>query len=177
VKAITELRNAVRKLNDWLYYFSCLAFVIILLYVVCHILGRLIFNAPAKGITDIVGLFSAVSFGFCVSWVEKEGGHIRVDFIAELFPGKTQRIIMAAMECLGILVVGIIAWRFCIYAMGTFSNGNTTSTVYWKYWPFAFCVFIGFVMYFITALVNFIYKIACWQQGITPEEQKEVPLV
>jgi TRAP-type C4-dicarboxylate transport system permease small subunit len=177
LKAITAVRNIVRQINNGLCRFSCLAFVIILGYTVCHIVGRVAFNSPTRGITDVVGLFSAASFAFCVSWVEKEGGHIRVDFIAELFPGKAQRVIYVLVESLGIAVVAIIAWRFGLYALGALRNGNTTSTVFWPYWPFAICVFIGFVMYFITALVNTVYKVVCWSCGVTPEEKKEVQAV
>ena len=172
MKTITKIKEIVGKLNDYICYLSCAVFVAILAVTVWHILGRLFFNAPIRGITDIVGLGNALTLAFCVAWVEKKGDHIRVDFIAELFPGAFQRVVYVFVESLAIITVGIIAYKFFGYTLSTFKNGNETSTVYLPYWPAAASLFVGFVMYCLTGIVNLAYKIATWVCG-EPEKKEE----
>ena len=131
------------------------------------VIMRIVFSSPIAGLTDIVSVFNALAVAFAVSVAERRNKHIRVDFVREYLPEKLGRAIWLLMNTLAIIVLCGIAWRFYLYIATNYIYGSATWIMTIPFWPVVLCIFLGMVVFVMTAILNFLKTLRGWKTGET----------
>ena len=159
---MTNIKKVVFKIDSLLCFVACVAVFCCMLLVTAHVFMRIIVNSPIAGLTDYVGLITVVFIVMSIPWIEKEKGHIKVDFVKEYLPVKTQRVIFTIVEFISNAVIIVVVWRLILYSMNCFKVGSMTYVVYIPFWPFVVLAAIGMFFFFLTSVVNYISEISSW---------------
>ena len=112
------------------------------------------FGFPIKGTFEFMGFFSSVAFAFALGRTQKNGQHISVDVLLNLFPKKLQKILN---------IIGLF-FSMCFFLIATveiIKRGNSllrvnelSETLMIIYYPFVYAVSLGVFVIVITLFVD-----------------------
>ena len=129
--------NILEKGFNWLAsrlpVLSAVLLCLIALFITVDVCGRLFFNKPWIGITDLETLFMSV-IGFAsmaIAIVQRQS--IQIDLFYERFPQKLQRILYLFASVVSCGVSGVLAWRAILIA---FKWEKDTNVLFIPEWPF-----------------------------------------
>lgn len=129
------------------------------------VLMRILFNTPIPGLTDIVSMLNALAVAFAISIAEKHRKHIRVDFVREYLPPMMGKAIFFFMNSLAIVVICAVAYRFLLYGFSAYSHGNATWIMNIPHWPVIACLFVGLIIFLLTAISNLLSDFSNWKEA------------
>lgn len=141
--------------------------------VATSVLMRVFFKAPIAGLTDIVSVFNALAVAFAISVAERRNKHIRVDFVREYLPPRVGRFIYFFMSVLSLLVISVISWRFFLYILSTYEHGSATWIMSIPFWPVVVCLFVGLIVFLLTATLNFLKNITGMKDAKTGSDSTD----
>jgi len=106
------------KAEEYFNYFieklpilSAIFVIAIALFISIDVTGRLLFNKPWVGITDLESLFMVV-VGFCaLAGGIMQRRSIQIDLFYDQFSSKIQRIMYLMASCIGTMTTAILTWR------------------------------------------------------------------
>ena len=106
--------NALRNLNDLitrvlLVLAAVLAFLLCFL-VVADVLGRVLFNSPVKGTTEIVSLSIVIICYLQAGFAIRSGGMLHVDMFVSKGGPRTQSAFAALAALAGLVFFALICW-------------------------------------------------------------------
>ena len=159
LKSIVEFLNKIMK---FLIYF---VIVFTMGVVTVSVFMRILFHSPISGIVDIVSMLSGLTVAFALSITEKNEKHVRVDFVREYFPPAISTVVYALINALMLGILGLILWRFVLYAQSTYLIGSQTWIMFLPHWPVVLSLAIGILAFLITALYNVLNSILHWKEA------------
>jgi len=153
---VRKFRSVVFKACDIFNVLACICIFLSMMVVVVHVAGRVFFRSPIFGLVDIVGFAFGLScvFAFCVT--EKNNGHVKLDFFMERLAPTGKKILHVILGVMYLGMIAIIAHQFYRYTATTFNNRTVTWIIRLPLYPVVFLTAVGFTLYFLTALVNFL---------------------
>jgi TRAP-type C4-dicarboxylate transport system permease small subunit len=167
--------NALRRLNEQvtrilLVLAAVLAFL--LCFLVCaDVLGRVIFNTPVKGTTEIVSLSIVVICFLQAGFAIRSGGMLRVDmFVAQ--GGPRARSAFAALAALaGLVFFALICWGSVEGARHAFLSNEFEGegALRVPVWPARFVLVLGTFIAAFSYALNMLQHLLDWAHGIAPE--------
>lgn len=106
--------DSLRRLNDaitraLLVLAAMLAFLLCFL-VVADVLGRVVFNSPVKGTTEIVSLTVVIVCYLQAGFAIRSGGMLHVDMFVSKGGPRTQSAFAALAALAGVVFFGLICW-------------------------------------------------------------------
>lgn len=105
----------------------------ICIFITIDVTGRILFNKPWDGITDLEPLFMT-TVGFCsMAFCVIGRGSIRIDLLFEKMSGKTQRILYLFSTLLCVAATGLIG---CQAVKASMDWNVTTFVLFVPEWPF-----------------------------------------
>ncbi|KUO66971.1 MAG: hypothetical protein APF84_17415 [Gracilibacter sp. BRH_c7a] len=134
-----------------------------MMVVAISVLMRIFLNAPIPGLTDIVSMLNALAVAFAVSVTEKQRKHIRIDFVRQYLPSHIAKFIFVVVNSLAILVISVVTWRFFLYIFSAYGHGNATWIMKIPHWPVILCLFLGLVIFLLTAICNLLSDLNSWK--------------
>jgi TRAP-type C4-dicarboxylate transport system permease small subunit len=85
-----------------------LAMVAMMLHIVADVIGRMVFNHPFNGTTEIVSSYDMVMVIFLpLAYVTRHGGHIMVELFTQRWP---KRRIAALDAIVGAVCLALVVW-------------------------------------------------------------------
>lgn len=126
---------------------------------------RVFFNSPIPGLTDIVSMLNALTVAFAISIAEKHRKHIRVDFVREYLPPRIGKAIYFFMNGLAIVVISVVSYRFFLYGFSAYRHGNATWIMNIPHWPVIVCLFLGLIIFLLTAICNLLSDLSNWKEA------------
>ncbi len=148
-----------KKASDYFGYVAGVFIAINMALVVYSVVARIFFRAPIAGLTDLVGFASGISALFAFAYTQKEDSFIKVDFVGEYFPQKVQLILQLLFAVLEVALFALVSYRFFVYGISTYANGNVTWVMYLPYYPIAFIGCLGMAMLTLMMLVQSVERI------------------
>lgn len=140
---------------------TAMAFIIVIN--IYGISSRYLFNRPVLYIQELT-ILGAVSLCFIgIGLVFKNHADIMVDFVVRLFPHKLRLITNLIVDLIVLLFVGILAWKaYCfINFLGLQSESHAFSfALEIPDQVFFYPIGIGALSIFLTALYDFLWRIA-----------------
>ena len=165
-----KFRDIVFKVDDAFVKVSLVCIALNMVLVTVSVVGRVLFNSPILGASDVVAFSFGLScvFAFCIT--EKHKNHINIDLLMTILPVKGKLVNHAIMGTLNLITLAIIAVIFFRYIGNTYNNSMSSWVVHIPYYPFVAAAAIGMVLFFFTALANFLNAF----DEIKNPEKKEV---
>ena len=129
---------------------------------VAQVIGRKVFNFPVRGYVDLVE-FAMVVFAFlAISYSQKLGGHVRMEFIISKFHGRA----LWFLEIVATLVAMFIITVLMVYSWQHFdrawSIGDSSMDIEIPIWPSKLMVPFAFAMLMVRFVIQLIGYARMW---------------
>jgi len=108
--------------SSWLSKTSMFLLFLMMLFVVADIIGRLLFNMPFKGSTDLIELMMGIVVFCGMAYCAREDGHVRVDVVYERLSDRIKACVDIVTFAASLFIYVLIAWRLFATAWGYLSN-------------------------------------------------------
>lgn len=149
--AILDKINDV--LNRLLLVMSGLAVLALMLVATGNVVLRL-FDAPYRGVYEIVSFLGAIGVAFALAATQRRRGHIVVDLLSARYPAPLRRGIDALSAALAAAFFAVVAWQVTVWGARIMASGELSETLKMVYHPFVFCVAAGFALLALTCLLD-----------------------
>ncbi len=112
-------------------------FVIVLIVAVStiNILGRWIFNAPVDGYIDWIEQFMAFFVFMGLAFVQREGGHIRMDMFVSTLKGRKLWVAELISTILILFITLILIYGTYAHFLRAYEIGDTSIDIGLPIWP------------------------------------------
>jgi TRAP-type C4-dicarboxylate transport system permease small subunit len=165
----------LRRLNDaltraLLVLAAMLAFLLCFL-VVADVIGRVVFNSPVKGTTEIVSLTVVIVCYLQAGFAIRSGGMLQVDMFVSAGGPRTQSAFAALAAVAGLLFFSLICWGSWEGAVHAWTSNEYEGegALRVPVWPARFVLILGtFVAAFSYALL-LVQHLGSFVRGEAPE--------
>lgn len=147
----------VYRFAEYLQYVAAGALLVLMMLQVANMVGRMFFNTPLQGTTDLGSYMLLVVVSLGLGWAALEGRHIKVGLVVDKLPAKT-RFISDTIILMMILGVVVYMAYINIWAAATWPP-RYSSVLKLPYAPFRYIFGVGFAVLGMCTLVVIIEKI------------------
>jgi TRAP-type C4-dicarboxylate transport system permease small subunit len=159
------LEKLTVALNKGLMVLGGIAVLALMLLAGINVLLRLA-GYPFSGTYEIVGFLGALVIAFSLGQTQRAKDHIVVDILSSRFPKGLNRVLDSVQYLLTfVFFVAMAGWAFR-YGMQFTRSGELSETLKIVYYPFIFCVALGFALLALNLLVDFIQTLVGREDGI-----------
>jgi len=144
-----------RVLNQWLLVIGGVAVLALMALATGNVLLR-IFGWPFRGAYELVSFLGAVVTAFALGYTQKRKFNIVVDILSVKFPTGVKQFLDGIGYLIGLLFFGVIAWVIFTWGMKIAASGEVSETLKIIYYPFVFCVALGFAVLSLTLAIDWI---------------------
>jgi TRAP-type C4-dicarboxylate transport system permease small subunit len=97
-----------------------------MMFLTCaDVVGRF-FGHPIFGSVEIVAFMAATSVAMALPYTHQARGHIGVEIVFRLLPGRAQRIVEAITNLLALVLFALVTWRMALYARTIKASGEVS---------------------------------------------------
>jgi TRAP-type C4-dicarboxylate transport system permease small subunit len=121
-----------------------------------NVVLRFFFNSPYRGAYEVVGFLGAIVIAFALGYTQKRKDHIVVDILTERFPKRINRILDAVNYFITMIFFAIVSWQVFVWGIKIAKSGEVSETIKIMFHPFVYCVAIGFLVFSLTLLNDFL---------------------
>ncbi len=149
------LEKLNQALNKALLVIGGVAVLALMALATGNVLLRLC-GLPFRGAYELVAFLGAVVTAFAMGHTQKQKFNIAVDILSDRFPKGVKRWLDASGYLLGLLFFAAIAWVILKWGLRIAGSGEVSETLKIVYYPFIFCVALGFAMLSMTLAIDLI---------------------
>jgi len=142
-------------LNRWLLIIGGVALLALMVLATGNVLLR-IFGMPFRGAYELVSFCGAVVTAFALGYTQKRKFNIVVDILSDKFPEGVKRLLDGIGYLIGLIFFGLIAWVILQWGLKIAAAGEVSETLKIVYYPFVFCVALGFAVLCLTLVIDLI---------------------
>lgn len=143
------------------------ALLVLMMLAVVNV-GMGLIGKSLHGAYELMGYCGAVAIAFSLGGSQRRKDHILVDVLTRHFPEWVNRLLDVTKYILSMIFFGLVSWKLFQYGMMKIQSGELSSTLKIPFYPFVFCVALGFALLVITLLIDAI--LACLQPPPGAEE-------
>lgn len=151
-----EILERIRNLFDKAFLFLGGVAVLALMTLATGNVCLRIFGLPYRGAYELVSFLGAVVTAFALGYTQRRKSHIVVDILTETFPEGRKRILDGISYLMGVLFFAIISWVIFRWGMRIAASGEVSETLKIAYYPFVYCVALGFAFLCLTLIMDFL---------------------
>ena len=123
---------------------------------VAQVLGRKVFNFPVRGYVDLVE-FAMVVFAFlAISYCQKLGGHVRMEFIIGRFHGRLLWFLEIIGMLIGVFVISVLLYYSYEHFLRAWTIGDSSMDIEIPIWPSKLMVPFAFAMLMVRFVIQLI---------------------
>ncbi len=115
-----------------------------------------VLHIPFRGTYEIVSFLGACVIAFALGFTQKTKSNIVVDILSEKFPPALANILDKLVHLAIMVFFAVVAWQVYVYAGKLVESNEVSETLKVIYYPFVYCVGLGFVVLAFTGLVDFL---------------------
>ena len=113
---------------------------------VAQVLGRKVLNLPVPGYVDLVE-FAMVVFAFlAISYCQKLGGHVRMEFIIGKFHGRTLWFFEIIGMLIAVFIIAVLMYYSFAHFLRAWDIGDSSMDIEIPIWPSKLIVPFAFAM-------------------------------
>lgn len=136
-----NIERVVTPIAKGFIFAAMMAALLMVLFLVAHIVGRLAFNSPFPATVELEE-FLLVIVTFCgLAYAGILGRHIKVDLIMSKFPQWVQHVTDTCTGLTSLALWGLIVWRGSLWTASILDPLLVTPILQWPKFPFA-CIFV-----------------------------------
>jgi len=142
-------------LNKWLLVIGGIAVLSLMTLATGNVCLR-VFGMPYRGAYELVSFLGAVVTAFALGYTQKKKSHIVVDILSETFPDGVKRALDGVGYFIAMVFFGVISWVILRWGAKIGSSGEVSETLKIVYYPFIYCVALGFALLSLTLVIDFL---------------------
>jgi len=149
----------LEALNKFLNYFLMVLGAISVLGLMVLATGNVVLrmvHIPFRGTYEIVSFLGACVIALALGYTQQTKSNIVVDILSEKFPPALANMLDRVVHLVLMVFFGVVAWQVYVYAMKLVESHEVSETLKVIYYPFVFCVALGFTVLAFTGLVDFL---------------------
>jgi TRAP-type C4-dicarboxylate transport system permease small subunit len=155
---MARLVKIFERIEDILNYVSQVCCLLMMFAVTLQVIMRKIFNYSLVGVYTGVELLMVIIVFLSLSYTQRVGAHIRMEFLIMRLRGTVRKIAEAILLFLALIGFSILAWQSVINAVKAFVTGDyEAGIVQFPLWPSKGAVALGAVI----ICVRFAIDIVC----------------
>ena len=149
---LSRLDRAFHRLETWLALVSGIAVFVLMLLAVVSVAGRNFFNAPLPGYVDWIEQAMPLIAITGIAYVQRLGGHIRMDLVVGTLKGRALWIAEFAAIALMLTVTLVLMWGAWAHFDRSFDLGapmfsrDSTMDIALPIWPAKLVVPVAFAV-------------------------------
>jgi TRAP-type C4-dicarboxylate transport system permease small subunit len=143
-------------LNKILMFVGSVAVLLLMSIATVNVCLRFFFNAPYRGAYELVGFLGAIVIAFALGYTQKRKDHIVVDILTEKFPKRVNRILDGINYLITTIFFSVVSWQVFIWGMKISKSGEVSETLKIIFHPFIFSVSLGFALFSLTLVIDFL---------------------
>ena len=147
--------SALFRLESLLNSVSGLIVFALMFLGVIQIVLRTVFRAPIFGYIDIVEIAMVGFAVLAISYVQRVGGHVRMELFVSELRGRAHWLAEPASTALGLFIVGVLIPYSYFHFERAFNIGDSTIDIEIITWPAKLAVPMALSVLFIRLLVQF----------------------
>lgn len=140
-------------LNKWLLVIGGIAVLALMALATGNVLLRII-GLPYRGAYELVSFLGAVVTAFALGYTQKRKFNIVVDILSEKFPQRIKRFLDGMGYLIALLFFAAVAWVILKWGLKIAASGEVSETLKIIYYPFIFCVALGFAVLSLTLFID-----------------------
>ena len=164
----------LKDFNDWItralmIMAAVLAFLLCFL-VVADVIGRVVFNSPVKGTTEIVSLSIVIICFLQAGFAIRSGGMLHVDTFVSKLPQRAQSVMAAIGALLGLLFFAVLCYGSLEGAAHAWSSNEFEGegALRVPVWPARFVLVLGTALAALSYLLMMIENLYRARRGVAP---------
>ena len=164
---IDKLCKGIDRFQDWFGYLTAMLIFPMTVIIIYEVIMRYIFNRPTTWGFELTTFIYGIHFMLGLGYTLMYGGHVKVEVLVTLLSRRKQLIISIFSHLVLLLPV------FAILSYASFNYAWTSvmqRELSWSSWapplyPFKLLMFLGFLMFFIQGVSNFLKEVQRLRQG------------
>ena len=152
--------NIVEKccnlLGQWCNWIAVIGLVAMLLVTVIDVIGAKFFRWPLPGAVEGTALLGLVVTAFALPITQALRGHIEIEVIVQMLPGRLQTVISGVVSLLGLVLFAVMTWQMFDFSRTIQIAGRVTPTQEIPLYPFTYAVTVCFFLFCPMLLVQFL---------------------
>jgi TRAP-type C4-dicarboxylate transport system permease small subunit len=152
------LQKFVEFLNKIMLILGGIAVLALMLLATSNVTLR-VFHAPFRGTYEFVGFLGAIVIAFALGYTQQRKDHIVVDILTERFSKQTNRVLDTVNYLVTMVFFAIIAWQIIVWGNKLVIGAEVSETLKIIYYPFVYSVALGFAIFSLTLLVDFLQTV------------------
>ncbi len=129
------------------------------LLVTANVVGRTFFAYSILGTYEMVGFLTAAAVGLSLARCALENGHIAIEFIAEKFSPKVQRLTRLILGLPAMVFLFFAAYHLFAYGTRLARANEVSSTTQMIFYPYIYLVGLGFLLLALVVLMQFLRQL------------------
>ncbi len=147
-------------LNKVLMFVGSIAVLLLMSIATVNAFLRIPFiKATWRGAYETVGFLGAIVIAFALGYTQKRKDHIVVDILTEKFPKRVNRVLDGINYFITTVFFSIVSWQVFVWGMKISKSGEVSETLKIIFHPFIYSVSLGFAVFSLTLLVDFLNKL------------------
>lgn len=133
-----RIDRIVSSIEDLLGIVSTFAIFLLMFLCVANIIAAYVFRHPVLGYVELVKSIMVPIIFFGLSYTDRIGGQVRVDFLFQKLPGRSYVEFFTLLLSVFIwLIIGVLSAQAVLFHAGI---GNATPIIHLPTWPFELAV-------------------------------------
>lgn len=151
------------SVETWFNLLAALFIFALMLVGIVQVLGRTLFNSPIPAYIDLVEL-SMATFAFLgVSYCQRLGGHVRMDWLVKMVKGRAHWTMEIMSTLIALAIIGVLAWYGFTHALRAYQLGDSTIDAELPVWPSKLIIPVAFGLLWLRLLVQLAAYARLWR--------------
>jgi TRAP-type C4-dicarboxylate transport system permease small subunit len=125
-----------------------------------------IVRVPFSGTYEIVSFLGALVTAGALGFTQRRKDHIVVDILSDRFPAPVKRVLDGVNYAVTLVLFSVVAWQTYAWGRKLMQTGELSETLKLAYYPFVFCVSLGFAVLALTLCLDLLETF--WRRGDSP---------
>lgn len=165
------LEPTLSWLENTLTYLSTGVIVFTMFYVFAEVIARYVFNSPLPGQLEGAELLVPIIVFFAASYTQARNGHVGMTLVVDSMPANFSRWMEVFTLIASVMICSILAYFGFKYSYQLYEYDDVTmSPPYWRTWPSAAAIVLGYGMLSIRMWLQALYLIAPSKFPAPPED-------
>ncbi len=174
--------SMIDRMADLFAFLGKVAILLLIASMLYEVLARYLLNAPTLWAFDISYMLNGSIFLLGAAFALKEDAHVRIDFLSQLFPRRTQQWINGLLYLLVLLPIFVaFSWVSSSKAYKAFLTQEVESVSPWAplVWPFYGLIALGLIAFafqFLSEGLKFVLGLSHPGEGAQKELDEETSM-
>ena len=167
--ALSGIDRFFGRIEDAVTLFASAAIFILMLFVVCEVIGRYVFNRPIPGAIDWIEVYMAIFAFLPAAYAQRLGVHVRMELVIAKMRGRLLWGVECFAVCIGVIYCLIIIDKSWEHFLRSIIDGDSTIDVQLQTWPGKLVVPVALTLLCIRLIIQ------VWGYGRLAFDPDKVP--